>query len=49
MSTGMTNRQIATQLSISEGTVRTHSENIFRQLQVNNRVAAIAKYLPADR
>jgi len=49
MSTGMTNRQIATQLSISEGTVRTHSENIFRQLQVNNRVAAIAKYLPVDR
>jgi DNA-binding NarL/FixJ family response regulator len=46
---GMTNRQIATRLSISEGTVRTHCENIFRQLQVNNRVAAVAKALPADR
>lgn len=49
MSTGMTNRQIATRLSISEGTVRTHSQNIFRQLQVNNRVAAVAKYLPTDQ
>jgi DNA-binding CsgD family transcriptional regulator len=47
MAAGMTNRQIATRLRISEGTVRTHSENIFRQLHVNNRVAAIAK-VPAD-
>lgn len=46
MSVGMTNRQIATRLSISEGTVRTHCENIFRQLHVNNRVAAVAKALP---
>jgi len=49
MSTGMTNAQIATRLSISEGTVRTHCENIFRQLHVNNRVAAVAKALPEDR
>ncbi|MGZ4618595.1 MAG: response regulator transcription factor [Frankiaceae bacterium] len=49
MSAGMTNRRIATRLSISEGTVRTHCENIFRQLHVNNRVAAIAKAQPDDR
>lgn len=49
MSAGMTNRQIATRLSISEGTVRTHCENMFRRLHVNNRVAAIAKALPGDR
>ncbi|HVN13181.1 MAG TPA: LuxR C-terminal-related transcriptional regulator, partial [Kineosporiaceae bacterium] len=49
MSARMTNRQIATRLSISEGTVRTHCENIFRQLDVNNRVAAVAKALSGDR
>lgn len=49
MSAGMTNHQIATRLAISEGTVRTHCENIFRQLHVNNRVAAIAKALPTNR
>lgn len=49
IATGMTNRQIARRLSISEGTVRTHCENIFRQLQVNNRVAAVAKALPKDQ
>jgi DNA-binding CsgD family transcriptional regulator len=49
MAAGMTNRQIATRLSISEGTVRTHCENIFGQLHVNNRVAAVAKALPGGR
>jgi len=49
MSAGLTNRQIATRLSISEGTVRTHCENIFHQLHVNNRLAAVAKALPDNR
>jgi DNA-binding CsgD family transcriptional regulator len=43
---GHTNRQIASRLGLSEGTVRTHCENIFQQLQVTNRIAAVAKALP---
>ena len=43
---GNTNRQIASHLGLSEGTVRTHCENIFQRLQVTNRVAAIAKAFP---
>ena len=45
---GNTNRQIASRLSLSEGTVRTHCENIFRRLQVNNRLAAVARVFPID-
>jgi DNA-binding CsgD family transcriptional regulator len=37
---GMTNRQIASRLHLSEGTVRRHLENIFERLGVNNRAAA---------
>src|SRR6478672_9445783 len=40
---GNTNRQIASRLGLSEGTVRTHCENIFQRLQVTNRIAAVAK------
>ena len=43
---GKTNRQIASQLALSEGTVRTHCEHIFHRLQVNNRIAAVAKAFP---
>src|SRR6478609_9143319 len=43
---GNTNRQIASRLGLSEGTVRTHCENIFRRLQVTNRVAAVARVFP---
>lgn len=34
-------KQIAAALFISEGTVRKHIENIYRKLQVNNKVSAI--------
>ena len=37
---GRTNGQIARRLRISEGTVRTHLENIFERLRVTNRAAA---------
>jgi DNA-binding CsgD family transcriptional regulator len=45
---GNTNRQIASRLALSEGTVRTHTENIFRRLQVTNRLAAVARAFPAE-
>lgn len=34
-------KQVAAALSISEGTVRKHVENIYRKLEVNNKVSAI--------
>jgi hypothetical protein len=40
---GHTNGQIARRLRISEGTVRTHLENIYRLLQVSSRTAAVAR------
>jgi DNA-binding CsgD family transcriptional regulator len=39
---GRTNRQIARQLGLSEGTVRRHLENIFERLNVTSRAAAAA-------
>ena len=39
---GLTNRQVARQLGLSEGTVRRHLENIFTRLGVNSRTAAVA-------
>jgi DNA-binding NarL/FixJ family response regulator len=38
---GLTSRQIASQLVISERTVNTHIGNIYRKLHVNNRVDAV--------
>jgi DNA-binding CsgD family transcriptional regulator len=46
LAAGNTNRQIASRLALSEGTVRTHTENIFRRLQVTNRLAAVARAFP---
>ena len=40
---GFSNRQISRQLDLSEGTVRTHLENIFSRLGVNSRTAAVAR------
>jgi DNA-binding CsgD family transcriptional regulator len=45
---GHTNTQIARRLGISEGTVRTHLENIYRLLQVSSRTAAVTRVF-ADR
>ena len=39
---GLTNRQIARQLWMTEHTVRKHLENSFRKLSVHNRTAAVA-------
>jgi len=43
---GRTNIQIAQQLGLSEGTVRTHLENIYSRLQVSNRTAAVVRAFP---
>jgi DNA-binding CsgD family transcriptional regulator len=45
---GRTNTQIARRLGISEGTVRTHLENIYDRLGVSGRAAAVTRVL-ADR
>ncbi len=44
---GHTNTQIARRLGISEGTVRTHLENIYDRLQVSSRTAAVTRAFPA--
>jgi DNA-binding CsgD family transcriptional regulator len=43
---GHTNSQIARQLGIAEGTVRTHLENIYERLQVSSRTAAVTRAFP---
>ena len=40
---GHTNAQIARRLGLSEGTVRTHLENIYGRLQVSSRTAAVTR------
>ncbi len=40
---GHTNRQIARDLGLSEGTVRKHLENIYARLEVNSRTEALAR------
>jgi ATP/maltotriose-dependent transcriptional regulator MalT len=43
MAAGMTNPQIAAQLVIGAGTVKTHTLNIYRKLEVTNRTQAIVR------
>jgi DNA-binding CsgD family transcriptional regulator len=43
---GGTNTQIARCLGISEGTVRTHLENIYTRLNVSSRTAAVIRAFP---
>lgn len=43
MSKGLTNLEIATQLFISESTVKTHTSRIFEKLQAKNRTTALIK------
>jgi len=43
MAAGMTNPQIAAQLVIAAGTVKTHTLTIYRKLEVANRTQAILR------
>ena len=46
LAAGHTNTQIARRLGISEGTVRTHLENIYERLNVSSRTAAVTQSSP---
>jgi DNA-binding NarL/FixJ family response regulator len=43
VSQGLSNKAVAEQLGIREGTVKTHLHNVFRKLGVSNRVGLILK------
>ena len=45
---GHTNAQIARRLGVSDGTVRTHLENIYGRLQVSSRTAAVLRAFPGQ-
>jgi DNA-binding NarL/FixJ family response regulator len=45
---GLTNRQIAERLVISQSTVKLHVHHIFEKLGVRSRIAAAARYRGAD-
>jgi DNA-binding NarL/FixJ family response regulator len=46
LAAGHTNAQIARRLGLSEGTVRTHLEHIYRRLNVSSRAAAVTRAFP---
>jgi DNA-binding CsgD family transcriptional regulator len=46
LAAGHTNAQIARRLGISEGTVRTHLENLYQRLNVSSRTAAVTRAFP---
>ncbi len=43
MAKGSSNKEIASSLTISESTVKTHVANIFNKLDVNDRTGAVTK------
>ena len=44
---GLSNRQIASRLDVSEGTVHTHLTNVFARLEVQSRTAAVYRLFDA--
>lgn len=44
MATGLANKMVAANLSISENTVKNHAKSIFHKLRVTNRVEAALLY-----
>ena len=49
MARGDSNKAIATELVVSEGTVKFHVKNILRKLRAANRVEAASRYLELGR
>ena len=47
LAAGHTNTQIGRRLGVTEGTVRTHLENIYERLHVSSRTAAVTRAFPA--
>ncbi|MGV1003745.1 MAG: LuxR C-terminal-related transcriptional regulator [Candidatus Nanopelagicales bacterium] len=45
MTQGKSNRDIATQLVIAEGTAKTHVKNVLRKLKASNRAEAVFRYM----
>jgi RNA polymerase sigma factor (sigma-70 family) len=45
MASGATNTQIAQELVVSEGTVKSHVKRILRKLRAANRAEAVSRYL----
>ncbi|MDO9536538.1 MAG: LuxR C-terminal-related transcriptional regulator [Bacillota bacterium] len=43
MAEGLSNNKISEKLNISSGTVKTHTLNLYRKLEVNNRVQAVTR------
>ena len=43
LAAGASNRAIAEQLFVTEGTVKRHTHNIYRKLDVNNRTQAVVR------
>ena len=44
---GLSNRQIAGNLKIRQGTVKTHMRNIYRKTWVNNKIAMLLRFMEA--
>ena len=49
VATGLSNKAVARQLAISEGTIKIHLHNIFRKTGVSNRTALAAASLPNQK
>ncbi|SFR01378.1 regulatory protein, luxR family [Desulfoscipio geothermicus DSM 3669] len=45
---GLTNREIAEQLFLSENTIKFHVQNMMRKLDVHNRVAMVTKLIQSN-
>jgi len=46
---GLSYKEVAQEMNISMGTVRTHVEHIYSKLEVNSKAEAVAKYLKTSR